>query len=513
MELDSLKKVAPPENSILAWRLHHVFSSIQLQEITIWLPLTFEDLDLLEDVPGKFQNVSMKAAGVPFDTLNPFLLETRTLNDSFKFTGGFELEIINCLADTLNFSIIPIRGKHYVGLGKNGSLTGIGAQVATGEADISITSHEYIPYRQNKISYLHSTYSSPINAYIVRLPGSSFRDVFFNCCDVHIWLFLMVFWVLSSILTRGFSWLKHRLGKISENDEYVGNDAIVFVTGAACQQGWYVSPDSVSMRLIVLASFITHIVFYAAFTATLVSVLSADQQLIHSSHDLTKYRYKMYSDGTALAADYIAQKLEGKSMNDSSLSNRTISTIDAFKKIYSEKAGLISFSEFVYPQLKVYLESGSNSEQSETKCEEKICKDIQQLLVTRVPLKQGFFLQKHSPLKPYFNQKIVLLLERGIRHRFLTIFFRKSVGQCGKAPAEPVPIEFKDIWTAIMILCIGYVFSTTILLAERFLSCFSKKYLTLNARIRSQPDLFKVERENSEIGRHEIINKPGKQFE
>ncbi|CAG7815192.1 unnamed protein product [Allacma fusca] len=479
MEFNSLEKDDSGAHSALTWRLHHVFSSIRLQKFSLWLPLASEDIDRLVDVPGKFQNVSIKTAGVPFDAINPHLLGTRTLNGTFEFTGGFELELIRYLAVALNFSIIPIRGKHYVGLAKNGSLTGIGAQVATGEADISITSHEYIPYRQNKISYLHPTYSSPINAYIVRLPVSSFRDVFFNCCEVPVWLSLILFWVLSSILTRGFSWLKHRSGKLSQNDEAVGKDAILFVTGAACQQGWHISPDSVSMRLIVLASFITHIVFYATFTAALVSVLSVDQQLIHSSHDLTKYQYKMYSDGSVLTAEYIAHKVEGKSINDLSLVNRNVSTIDAFKKIYSGKAGLITFSGVFYPQLKTYFECECDVENSETKSQEKICKDIQQVSVTQVPLKAGAFLPKHSPLKPYFNQKIVLMMERGIRHRFLTIFFRNSVGQCGKAPTETVPIEFKDIWTAIMILLIGYFSSWMILLGERILSWLSFKNINL----------------------------------
>ncbi|CAG7816565.1 unnamed protein product, partial [Allacma fusca] len=167
----------------------------------------------------------------------------------------------------------------------------------------------------------------------------------------------------------------------------------------------------------------------------------------------------MYSDGTAFAADYIANKLEGKSINDSSLVNRTISSIDAFKKMYSEKAGLISFSDMFYPQLMTYFESGCGVENSETKSEEKICKDIQQVSVSRVPSKAGTFVPKHSPVKPYFNQKIVLLIERGIRHRLLTIYLRKSVVPCGKAAAETVPIEFEDVWTAVLILLIGCVFS------------------------------------------------------
>ncbi|CAG7827773.1 unnamed protein product [Allacma fusca] len=462
MELDSSEKDESAVDSVLAWRVHHVFKSIQLQEITIRLPLTSEDIDCFVDAPGKFQNVSMKAGGVPFDTLNPCLLATRTVNDSFEFVSGFELEIINYLAEALNFS-----GTRYTRLAGNGSLIGIGAQVTTGEADISISTHEYNPYRQSKLSFLHPTYSSPINVYIFRKSASSFQDVFFSCCDVYIWISLVSFWILSSILTKSFSSLKQRTGKVSKNDKDVGSNAILVVTGAACQQGWYTSPDSVSMRIIALASFITHIVCYAALTATLVSTLSVDQQLIRDSSDLTKYQYKMYSDGTALVADYIADKVEGKSTNDSSVVRKTISSADAFKKIYSEKAGLISFSDFFYPQLKTYFKSGCNVENPETQIQEKICKDIQQVSVSRVPLKAGTFLPKHSPLKPYFNQKIVLLIERGIRHRFLTIFFRKSSVQCVKAPAEPVPIEFKDVWTAIMILLVGCVFSGIMLLAER----------------------------------------------
>ncbi|CAG7720421.1 unnamed protein product, partial [Allacma fusca] len=427
MELNSLEKVESTAYSALAWRVHHMFSSIQLQKLSLWLPLTIEDIDCLEDVAGKFQNVSIKAAGVPYDSINPFLLETQTLNDTFKFTGGFDLEIINCLADALNFSMIHIRGEHYIDPAGNGSLTGIGAQVVKGDADISISSHEYMPYIQNKISYLHPTYSNRINVYIVRKPASTFRDVFFSSCDVYIWLSLVSFWVLSSILTIGFSWLLSRTGKFSKNDKTIGNDAFLFVMGAACQQGWYVSPDSVSMRLIVLASFITHIVFYAAFTAMLVSTLSVDQELIRDSSDLTKYQYKMYSDGIALGAEYIANKLDKQSINAPSFVNRTVSAIDAFKKIYSENAGLITFSDVFYPQLKAYFKSGCNVENSETKSEENICKDIQQVSVSRVPSLAGTFLPKHSPLKPYFNQKIVLLIERGIRQRFLTIYFRKSV--------------------------------------------------------------------------------------
>ncbi|CAG7815191.1 unnamed protein product [Allacma fusca] len=469
MELNSPEKDESPADSVLMWRIHHVFKSTQLQKFIIRLPLTYEVIDCLVDASGKFQHVSMKTAGVSFASLNPSLLASRTVNDSFEFVGGFELDIINYLADALNFSTTHIRSKRYTKLLGNGSLIGIGEQVMTGEADIAISAHEYVPYRQSKFSFLHPTYSSPVNVYIVRKPASSFRDVFFSSGDYHIWVSLVAFWILSSIVTTSFSWLKQRTGIVSKNDKDVGRDSILVVTGAACQQGWYTSPDSVSIRIIVLASFITHIVYFAAFTATLVSLLSVDQELIRDSYDLTKHQYKMYSDGTAFPADYIANKIEGKSTNDLGLVRRTISSVDAFKKIYSEKAGLITFSDYFYPQMKTYLESRCNVENSEAKSQEKICKDIQQVSVSRVPSKAGMFLPKHSPLKPYFNQKIILLIERGIRHRFLTIFFRKSVVLCGNAAAETVPIEFKDVWTAVLILLTGYVFSGIIFLAEKFL--------------------------------------------
>ncbi|CAG7819453.1 unnamed protein product, partial [Allacma fusca] len=404
---------------------------VGLHKISAAWPLTFESVVCLVDLPGKFQNISVKAVGMP--SINPFQLETRTINGSFEFTGGFNFEIINYLADALNFTILPVRGSSYIGLARNGSLTGIGAQVVTGEADIAISTSDYLPYRQERISYLHSTFHSP--------PATSFQDVFFSIFDVGIWLSLVLSWTLLSVLTKTFPWLKHGTGEVSKNDKDVGNDAILFVTGAACQQGWHISPNSVSLRLIVLTSFITHIVCYAAFTATLVSMLSVDQQLIRDSSDLAKYQYRIYSDGTA---DHLVHKLEGKPLNDSSLANRTVSFIDGFKRMYSQKAGLISFSVIFYPQLKAYLESIIILENTEIKSQEKICTDIQQVSATRLPLKTGTIVRKHSPLKPYFNQKIVLLLERGIRHRFLTLFLRGSVGRCGKAPTETVPIEFKD---------------------------------------------------------------------
>lgn len=76
-------------------------------------------------------------------------------NITIVFTGGHAVEIFQCIQKLLNFTIIAMKSESYIGLSANGSLTGLGQQLARNECDIALTFSYLIPYRVKMLTALY----------------------------------------------------------------------------------------------------------------------------------------------------------------------------------------------------------------------------------------------------------------------------------------------------------------------------------------------------------------------
>lgn len=65
-------------------------------------------------------------------------------------------------------------------------------------------------------------------------------------------------------------------------------DCVVFVWGAMCQQGFYVSVLNRSGRFIVFTTFVATFFLYTSFSANIVALLQSPSEAIHSLSDLSQ---------------------------------------------------------------------------------------------------------------------------------------------------------------------------------------------------------------------------------
>ncbi|CAG7669322.1 unnamed protein product, partial [Allacma fusca] len=73
--------------------------------------------------------------------------------------------------------------------------------------------------------------------------------------------------------------------------------------------------------------------------------------------------------------------------------------------------------------------------------DDKICSKYSHVPVNWAPVQCGMFIKKNSPLQPFLNQKIVLLMERGLRRRYFYYYYRRSVVHCSQAQSSVDPME------------------------------------------------------------------------
>lgn len=65
-------------------------------------------------------------------------------------------------------------------------------------------------------------------------------------------------------------------------------DGAVFVWGAMCQQGFYVSLENRSGRIIIFTTFVATLFLFTSFSANIVALLQSPSEAIRTLHDLSQ---------------------------------------------------------------------------------------------------------------------------------------------------------------------------------------------------------------------------------
>ncbi|XP_021952460.2 glutamate [NMDA] receptor subunit 1 [Folsomia candida] len=386
----------------------------------------------------------------------PFRAKFSPKNDSFE--SGYEADQVKFLGESFNLSIVVSVGTGWLAL-RNNTLSGMGQQIISGEADISISASEVLPYRARYIQFLHPTYYTNLWGFFVQPPSSSFRDIFINAFTRDLWLTMLSTWILIVLAMFALSIVKRRLQTMHENDSILIQELIIWAAGAICQQGWHVCPESTCMKIIFIFALITGLVSYVAYSAALVSILSVKVMPIRNLDDIVNRGYTIFQDNQTINAMYVIQKLESEGVIPCiPQEKRSIRSEVALPKVLSpnEQSAFIGASDFFYPVAKEKMNDTA------------ICNSISRVPIGGRPIRGGSFIRKGSPFKDFFNHRLLIMYERGIRYRLLETYFRQSAVMClEKTGSTKDPLGFNDVYTAFIILILGYCLSLFILVLER----------------------------------------------
>ncbi|CAG7833139.1 unnamed protein product, partial [Allacma fusca] len=447
--------------------IYAIGGAVRVENYRVELPLCKRKLTLVY-LRRNFHGISLKTAAMPPNEKLPHRVTYVVQNNKPKIQGGFEGQIIKFLARALNFTIVPVKGTGYLGSPFDGPPGGMAQQVENNEADICIESTEILSERQEFVTFLMPTYESPLLAFVVKESNNALRNVFLKAFDSNTWTLLFVTWVTLGLSLVIMTWLEKKLHSTRDlrcgSDQEFSEMAFLWGLGVFCQQGCHICPNSVPMRIIMLSGQLIGVVCYIAFGAALVSILSADEALIKSEGDLVQYGYKFYSDAGTFSATRAAKVLQRRPINEALNRETAVSTETAFGTTLKKHAAFLGLKDIIHPIFRVLLQ---DSITLESKIDDKICNTYMDLRITWNPIKCGMFVRKDSALQTYFNQKIILMIERGFRHRNFGYYYQKSTVRCAVQYNKFEPLEFRDVWSSFLLLLVGFIPSLLLLVLEK----------------------------------------------
>ncbi|CAL8122830.1 unnamed protein product [Orchesella dallaii] len=427
-----------------------------LKNITFLEPVDMTETNVLQKV---IRRNDFRSAPITAVAQYAYAGRAGFTSDNSSYTTGYEIDQLQYLASSFNFTIVPKMGAGWITLTEDKRLTGMGEQLINKEADISISSSEMLVYRAAQLTFLHPTYYATIWGFFKQPDTNSIRDIFINAFTLDLWLTMFATWFLIIVAMCALAIVKWKLGTLHENDKIVMQEVFIWAAGAICQQGWHVCPESGCMKIVFIFALITGLVSYVGYSAALVSILSVKVVPIQSLSDLVSYRYTIYQDNQTISTNHIIHDLESSGIISSlPHDQRTLKSDEALKKLMSSKSAFLGVSDLFYPSVRNHL------------CTDlKICKQIQKISVSKNrPVQGGMFVRKRSSFSDFFNHRILLMHERGLRYRLLENYFRATGVMClDLSASEKEPLGLNDVVTAYVILLLGYLLSLTVFVIEK----------------------------------------------
>jgi hypothetical protein len=98
-----------------------------------------------------------------------------------------------------------------------------------------------------------------------------------------------------------------------------------------------------------------------------------------------------------------------------------------------------------------------------------LCNTISKVKVSDFHYKSAMFLKKGSQYKEIFNHKILMIRERGFNFRYERSYGQDKIMSCiteQERMSDVEPLRFFDIFTAFLVIFIGYLISLVLLIEE-----------------------------------------------
>ncbi|KAF7383171.1 hypothetical protein HZH68_015020 [Vespula germanica] len=262
-----------------------------------------------------------------------------TINKDGKLDGIFG-KILKELCHTLNFSFNIVSEVEEFGRWNSENKTwsgGIG-ELYTGRADISISDFIINNDRFNAVDFTHSLFNYK-NILVIRKPKNLAIQwcSYFSTFTLSVWFAVFGVLIVSSIFLV-------LLKRKSDNDRKIGYlliDNLLEIWGIFCQQGLPDFPDKSSLRIIYFSIFLFIIVFWAGYSASLISILTSVDYILpfdslegfaaDGTYQLVVARYTAYYDKFADSKDPLTKKVMKLTLREKG--ELPITEFEGFKKV------------------------------------------------------------------------------------------------------------------------------------------------------------------------------------
>lgn len=235
-------------------------------------------------------------------------------------------------------------------------------------------------------------------------------------------------------------------------------EAVQFVLGASCQQGYSLSTKSISGRILIIFTFTASLALFTSYSANIVALLQSPSSAIKTISDLTSsplkvvvqetvYNHVLYNETNDPSKILLwKKKIEPNGVNafDTSVSS-------GVEKL---KSGTHAFQVEAHAAYQVI---------SETFTEHEKC-GLKELPAFKLP-RCTVPLRKNSRYREMIGQRMLWQRENGVMNREYKKWIPQKV-QCSGSIGEFVSVGLTECKPAFMVLGIGMTLAFTIFVIE-----------------------------------------------
>ncbi|XP_071523389.1 probable glutamate receptor [Panulirus ornatus] len=346
------------------------------------------------------------------------------------------------------------------GIKKNGSWTGMVAELVKGNADIALASLDITEERSSAVDFLMAIVRTDYKL-VMKRPTNDDQmwSTFTSEFQVEVW------WVLS-LLVLVLPLAMHVATHSRYDQKLSVMNSITIVGGALCGQGYHDEFRGLPSRLMFLTVMMLHVLVLAHYTSQLVSSMAVGPPLpdISALADVRRH--------SPLRLGFI----EGSSVTEylrtsqSSEHQQIWQSLTPKDLVLSREEGMkrVMTHPFVFLVAENYLNN-------------KYGKDCRYLILPKpyFPSMSAFAIRKGSPLIPVLNKIILRMKTTGLMMKWHKEWMPTPV-ECNDI--EFSPVELRIVVTPFILLGTGMAIALFFLAAENISSNKKRKYIKANMK-------------------------------
>ncbi|TRY78760.1 hypothetical protein TCAL_09460 [Tigriopus californicus] len=351
----------------------------------------------------------------------------------------------------MKFKIIvvhPPDGK-WGGITKNGSWNGMIGQLVRGEADMAMSEFTINEDRQKVVDYSIPLMDDSVHFSILRSSEGTSWLLFLNTFSYEFWASVAASLLITFIVLR---FVMFKAQETLKEGSIFGATLLIFLS----QSQFSFDFGSKSGRILFLASSVLGTIIFTAFSASLTSQFTVEQQSLplESLEELIQHpEFEFGVQKSSSYETYFSSGVPGSLRHQiyeefirSRPENYVQDNKDGFQRSMED-------SQFIYLVKKTtYVNS------------DVICRIVQSPRAI-YKIQKAFVFQKVSPYTELFNYNIKNLIEMGGLNRLKRNFMKPlDLSLCGQQ--ETIELGYEKVFTAFLPLVFGVALSVLILIFE-----------------------------------------------
>ncbi|CAG7721217.1 unnamed protein product [Allacma fusca] len=401
------------------------------------------------------------------------------INGSLVYTGGLAADLFKTLANFMNFTPKFVNGNGWITI-ENGTLQGMAKQLIAHEGDIILSVSEILRERYDSLQIVASqpVHSLGVYAYFRRPEPDILRNVLLEAFKPKLWGAIVATSVILIASIIFIKYVKFKFcSKLSPADEQVTESVILCILAACCQIGWYCTPSSPSLQVVTIVALVSSLLYYTAYSASIVSIFSVEINRFRSLEDLDQHGYTLYGNSLSQVGLW---EVEERTVRDGVPSNsRIVAPVEGIKKIMDGSSAFLSSRN-----LFILIIAQQSSTAEDDKCS-FITRTTQSLAIKQ---HHAFFYRKFESIKKFIGFQLSKHRERGLLFRTKLEYYRLHNPECDPKPkTKSRQLSLHDTRSAFLVLGWGYI-SCLIILAIELVSCAYRNRIKMRPLAYLGPD-------------------------